>query len=73
VLDLSWHDNSQLLLSCSFDKKVILWKLAEDERRTLPLIIFEHSDVPSQVCFNQDFFATGSLEGKLRCFKIDKK
>lgn len=47
IIDVSWRSNSSMILSCSFDQKVILWNL---EKKT-PLFIFEHPDVVAQISF----------------------
>jgi hypothetical protein len=36
-----------MILSCSFDQKVILWNL----EKKAPLYIFEHPDVVAQISF----------------------
>lgn len=54
ILDIAWSCNpdkpSFQLLTCSLDNKVILWDLSKDTH----LMIFEHPDVPTKVCFNPD-------------------
>jgi len=50
ILDVSWHVNSKMILSCSFDQKVMLWSLemGPDRRFSMaPVSVFEHPDVPS--------------------------
>ena len=39
-------------MSCSFDLKVILWDL---DRENYIVEVFEHPEVPSQVCFNPNY------------------
>ena len=62
ILSLSWSEalnnrgKARFILSCSFDLKVILWDL--DKENTPLMDIFEHPEVPSQVCFNPYFTET---------------
>ncbi|CDW88776.1 wd repeat-containing protein [Stylonychia lemnae] len=73
ILDIAWCKNkANLLLTCSFDCKVILWDLQKERH----IEIFEHQDVPTKVAFNPDLdnlFVTGSLDKTLRLWNIDQK
>lgn len=80
IIDVSWHLSSKMLISCSFDQKVILWSLpgSDTNKKTEPQsFVFEHPDVPTQVSFfrgefkNQ--FVSGALDGGLRVWNIDKE
>ena len=82
IIDISWcsaatrsHQSDKvLLLSCSFDQKVILWNLQSENN--LALQIFEHPDVPAQISFcpdNPQIFVSGSLDGAVRVWSIDRK
>ena len=83
IIDISWHVASKMLLSCSFDQKVMLWSLEQgpDRRFSMsPLSVFEHPDVPSQICFFlvrdsklSNYFVSGAIDGVLRVWSINKK
>lgn len=72
IIDIEWSMEKQnLLLTCSFDQKVILWDLNKD----IHVHIYEHSDVPSRACFNPELsnlFVTGSLDRTIRLFSADQ-
>ena len=73
ILDIAWcKERTNLLLSCSFDHKVILWDLNKER----PVQIFEHHDVPVKVQFNPELdnlFISGSLDKAIRLWSIDEK
>lgn len=77
IIDVSWHGNSQMILSCSFDQKVILWNLdvgGQKKSGISPVYIFEHPDVVSSISFFQgtktNYFVSGAMDGVLRVWNI---
>jgi WD40 repeat protein len=71
VTDLSWSVNG-LLISASADGTVRLWHVSHND----VLCIFEHSDFVCSVIFHpfdDNLFATGTFDGRIRIWDIDKK
>lgn len=72
LLDVSWSKN-YFILTSSMDKTVRLWHISRREC----LCCFQHIDFVTAICFhprNDQFFLSGSLDGKLRLWNIpDKK
>ncbi|KAI9014451.1 WD40-repeat-containing domain protein [Phycomyces nitens] len=71
ILDLSWS-TTKFLLSSSMDKTVRLWHVSRQEC----LCIFPHPDFVTSVKFHPKddrFFATGSLDSRLRIWSIPQK
>ena len=72
LLDVSWSKNFFILTS-SMDKTVRLWHISRKEC----LCVFQHIDFVTAIAFhprNDQFFLSGSLDGKLRLWNIpDKK
>lgn len=72
LLDVSWSKNFFILTS-SMDKTVRLWHISRKEC----LCCFQHIDFVTAIAFhpkNDQFFISGSLDGKIRLWNIpDKK
>ncbi|XP_059081838.1 WD repeat-containing protein 44-like isoform X2 [Tigriopus californicus] len=72
VLDICWSKN-YFILTSSMDKTVRLWHISRREC----LCCFQHIDFVTALAFhprNDQFFLSGSLDGKLRLWNIpDKK
>lgn len=72
LLDISWSKN-YFILTSSMDKTVRLWHISRREC----LCCFQHIDFVTAISFhprNDQFFLSGSLDGKLRLWNIpDKK
>nr|XP_040567138.1 LOW QUALITY PROTEIN: WD repeat-containing protein 44-like [Lepeophtheirus salmonis] len=72
LLDVSWSKN-YFILTSSMDKTVRLWHISG----TQCLCIFQHIDFVTALAFhprNDQYFLSGSLDGKLRLWNIpDKK
>jgi WD40 repeat protein len=71
ITDLSWSKND-LLLSSSVDNCVRLWHTSTEEC----LCTFQHADCVSSVFFNpinENLFASGCLDGRIRTWNIKEK
>ncbi|KAL3699001.1 hypothetical protein R1sor_017023 [Riccia sorocarpa] len=69
VLDLSWSDKQNLLLSSSMDKTVRLWHISDGDC----LRTFIHSDFVTCIDFSPidaRYFMSGSLDDKVRIWSI---
>ena len=70
--NISNKKDNLLLLTCSFDQRVILWDLNLDKH----IQIYEHPNVTVKVCFNPELdnlFVSGCLDRTVRLWKIDQK
>jgi len=71
LLDVSWSKN-YFILTSSMDKTVRLWHISKDEC----LCIFQHIEFVTATVFhprNDQFFISGSLDGKIRVWNIPEK
>ncbi|KAJ3705054.1 hypothetical protein LUZ61_008759 [Rhynchospora tenuis] len=69
VLDLSWSNSSQYILSSSMDKTVRMWDIANKSCMKM----FSHSDYVTCVQFNpvdERYFMSGSIDAKVRIWSV---
>jgi len=77
ILDISWsssNEGSNLILTASFDLKVMLWDI-HSMNTTTPLAIYDHPEIVTSVSFlpeSKNTFASGSLDKFIRIWNIEK-